>query len=61
MKINISFTIEYNNPKTKKDYHELINTIKNYYENNMSIPCTKNVHWKSIGEIDMCLKLERRC
>lgn len=57
MKININFTIEYENPKTKNDYKKLLKVIKNYFENYMSIPCTKETKWKSVGEIDISLKL----
>lgn len=57
MKIIINFTIEYENPKTKNDYKKLLKVIKNYFENYMSIPCTKETKWKSVGEIDISLKL----
>jgi len=58
MKININFTIEYENPKNKNDYKKLLKVIKNYYENNMSIPCTKKIPWKSIYEIGISLKIQ---
>lgn len=58
MKININFTIEYDDPKNKEDHKELLKVIKNYYENDMSVPCTENVTWQSIGEIGISIKIQ---
>ena len=58
MKITINFTIEYEQPKTEEDYKELLKVIKNYFENDMSIPCTKNVSWKSVGKISISQKIQ---
>lgn len=55
MKININFAIEYENPKTKNDYKKLLKVIRHHFENNMSIPCTEKILWKSIGEIGVSL------
>lgn len=58
MKMNINFTIEYDEPKTKSDFKELLKVIRNHFENDMSIPCTKNTSWKSIGEIGIAIKIQ---
>lgn len=58
MKININFTIEYEKPKTKKDYKKLLKVIKKHYEENATIPSTENVPWKKLGEIGIAIKLQ---
>ena len=57
MKININFTIEYDNPKNKKDQKELLKVIKKYYEENQSIPQTEKLLWKSIGTIGISVDI----
>ena len=58
MKININFTIEYDKPENIKNYKELLKVIRNHFENNMSIPCTENISWKSVGEIGIAIKIQ---
>lgn len=58
MKININFTIEYEEPKSKWEYDKVIEAIRNYYENEMRIPTTDKTKFKSIGIVGIALKIQ---
>ncbi|MDD5006451.1 MAG: hypothetical protein PHS93_08055 [Candidatus Omnitrophica bacterium] len=49
MKVKISFEIEYHNPTNIRHYDGLMEIIKNFYENEMPIPC--RIMFKELSQI----------